>query len=183
MVLSPILKKMLIGRAFTNEKGRIKLYGQMDWMMFPARALAMNFQSIAEKNGKEYLKRLGKEAGTDANEEILRCTGSKPRGGWTTQKVIIALLDFIGFGQTKFIKTDRDKEGRHHFILHVTNNPVIEQGVRMYGKKSMVCEWFMGVYAAHGELGLGLKNVNLHENNCMKNGFPHCEWESKWWPK
>jgi hypothetical protein len=52
MVLSPILKKMLIGRAFSNEQGRIKLYGKMDWTMFPARALAMNFQTIAESNGK-----------------------------------------------------------------------------------------------------------------------------------
>lgn len=181
MVLSPILKKMLIGRAFTNEHGRIKLYGKMDWMMFPARALAKNLQSIAEKNGKEYLRQLGKEAGTDAGHEILKCTGMKPSGGWTTQKVFIALLDFIGFGQTKFTKTDWDsKSGHHHFIMQLNNNPVIEVGVKLFGKKSMVCEWFKGVYEAHGELGLGLKNCKIKENHCMKDGYPQCEWESKW---
>lgn len=180
MVLSPILKKMLIGRAFSNEHGRIKMYGRMDWLMFPARALAMNFQTIGEKSGKEYLRKLGREAGIDANKEILKSSGMKPSGGWTTQKVLIALLDFIGFGQTKFLKTDQDKKGHHHFIFHVTNNPVIEHSVKMYGKKSMACEWFMGVYEAHGERGLGLKNVTLHENHCMKDGFPHCEWETKW---
>ncbi len=180
MVLSPVLKKMLIGRAFSNESGRIKLYGKMDWTMFPSRALAINFQSIAEKNGSGYLRRLGKEAGKDANHEILRCTGMKPAGGWATQKVFIALLDFIGFGQTKFLKTDLEKDGHHHFKMHLNNNPVIEHAIRIYGKKSMVCEWFMGVYESHAELGLGLKNCRIHENHCMKDGFPQCEWESRW---
>lgn len=180
MVLSPILKKMLIGRAFTNEHGRIKLYGKMDWMMFPARALAINFQSIAEKNGKEYLRKLGREAGHDAALEIIKCTGAKLKGGWTTQKVIIALLDFIGFGQVDFIKADIEKDGHHHIIMHSKNNPVIEHGIKLYGKKSMICEWFMGVYEAHGELELGIKNPKLVENHCVKDGFPDCEWESKW---
>ena len=179
-MLSPILKKMLIGRAFKNEKGRIQLYGKMDWMMFPARALAMNFQSIAEKNGPDYLRKLGREAGHDAGKEIVKAAGITPNPGWATQKVIIALLDFIGFGQLTFTKTDIEKDGHHHMIMHVKNNPVIEHAVKMYGKKCMVCEWFMGVYEAHGELELGVKNANLKENNCIKNGFPHCEWESKW---
>ncbi len=178
-MLSPILKKMLIGRAFSNEDGRIKLYGKMDWMMFPAKALAMNLQSIAEKNGKEYLRQLGREAGKNANEEILKCTGAKPKGGWATQKVFIALLDFIGFGQTVFTKTKQEKD-HHHFIMHLKNNPVIEHSIKLYGKKSMVCEWFMGVYEAHGELGLGLKKLHIVENHCIKDGFPQCEWESKW---
>jgi hypothetical protein len=148
--------------------------------MFPARALAMNFQTIAESNGKEYLRKLGRQAGEDAAAEIIKATGSKPKGGWVTQKVIIALLDFIGFGQLEFTKSDIEKDGKHHMIMHVKNNPVIEHAVRLYGKKSMVCEWFMGVYESHGEAELGLKNANLVENHCIKDGFPQCEWESRW---
>jgi hypothetical protein len=179
-MLSPILKKMLIGRAFSNEKGRITLYGKMDWMMFPARGLAMNFQSIAEKNGPEYLRKLGREAGRDAGIEIIKASGHQLKPGWTTQKIITALLDFIGFGILKFTKTDIGKDGHHHIKMHITHNPVIEHGARLYGKKSMVCEWFMGVYEAHGELELGIKNAKLKENHCLKDGFPQCEWESKW---
>lgn len=180
MVLSPILKKMLIGRAFTNEHGRIRMYGRMDWVMFPARALAMNFQSIAEKNGPEYLRKLGWEAGYDAGIEIMKSTGGKLKGGWISLKITIALLDFIGFGQLEFTKTDLKKDGHHHFIMHVKNNPVIEHGVKLYGKKSMICEWFMGVYAAHAEVELGLKNPKFVETHCIKDGFPQCEWVTKW---
>ena len=180
MTLSTILKKMVIGRAFTNVKGRITLYGKMDWLLYPARALAVNFQTIGEKLGKEYLYKLGYEAGHDAGMEMLECTGAKPRGGWATQRIVIALLDFIGFGKVDFVKAEIKKDGHHHMIIHIYDNPVIENGVKLYGKKSMICDWFMGVYAAHGELELGLKNTKLVENKCIKNGSPYCEWESKW---
>ncbi len=180
MGLSSTLKKMLIGRAFSNEKGRIKLYGKMDWVLIPARALAINFQSIAEDNGKEYLRKLGREAGHDAALEIIKYSGMQIKSGWITQNAVTALLDFIGFGQIEFIKADVKKDGHHHIIIHIKNNPVIEHAVQLFGKKSMVCEWFMGVYEAHGEIEFGIKNAQLVENQCLKNGFPHCEWETKW---
>jgi hypothetical protein len=180
MVLSTILKKMLIGRAFTNEKGRIRLYGRMDWMLYPARAFALNLQSIGEKLGKDYLYKIGYEAGYDAGKEIVKCTGAKLKGGWVTQKIVLALLDFIGFGEVEFIKADIKKDGHHHIIIHTRNNPVIEHGAKLYGKKSMICYWFMGVYGAHGEVELGVKNPKLVENKCIRHGSPYCEWESKW---
>ncbi len=180
MVLSTVLKKMLIGRAFTNEKGRIRLYGRMDWMLYPARAFALNLQNVGEKLGKDYLYKIGYEAGYDAGKEIVKCTGAKLKGGWATQKIVLALLDFIGFGKVEFIKADIKKDGHHHMIIHVRNNPVIEHGAKLYGKKSMICDWFMGVYAAHGEVELGVKNAKLVEVKCIRNGSPYCEWESKW---
>lgn len=180
MVMSEILKKMLIGRAFTNENGRIRMFGKMDWMLYPARAFAVNMQTIGEKFGDEYLYKLGFEAGHDAGEEILAATGTKPRGGWITQKIVISLLDFIGFGKAEFVKADIKPDGHHHVIMHVHQNPVIEQGVKVYGKKSKICNWFMGVYTAHGEVELGVKNARLKENKCIKDGSPYCEWESMW---
>lgn len=180
MVMSTILKKMMIGRAFTNIKGRVRLYGKMDWMLFPSRAFAINLQSIGEKMGKDYVYQLGYEAGKDAGLEILESTGMKPQSGWTAQKIVVALLDFIGFGKVDFVKFDVKKDGHHHAILHVYENPVIEHSIKLYGKNAMACQWFMGVYAAHGEVEMGVKNARLVENKCVKEGSPYCEWESKW---
>jgi len=180
MTLSSRLKKMLIGRAFSNVDGRIRMFGKMDWLLFPARALALNFQSIGEKLGTDYLYKIGYEAGYDAGKEIIAATGAKLKGGWATQKIVTGLLDFIGFGNVGFIKSDFNKKGQHHFIIHVYGNPVIEHSVKLFGKKSMVCYWFRGVYSAHGNLELGLENCNFKENKCIKDGSPYCEWESKW---
>ena len=110
---------------------------------------------------------------------MVKYMGLKLQGGWVTQKAVIAMLDFIGFGKLEFVRANV-KDGHHHIIIHVTDNPVIEHGVRMFGDKSVACKWFMGVYAAHGEMELGLKHAKLKENRCIRLGAPYCEWETKW---
>ncbi len=180
VTIATILKKLLIGRAFTCEDGRIKLFRKMDWTFIPSKSLAVALQNIAETFGEDFLLRLGYEAGHDAGKEMIEYMKLKLKGGWVSQRAVVEILDFIGFGQIEFIKSDIKEDGHHHVILHTRNNPVVEHGIRLYGKKTMICAWFRGVYDAHGELELGVKNANLIENHCIKDGFPHCEWESKW---
>jgi len=151
----------------------------MGWTLFPSRALALNLQMIGEKLGENFVYKLGYEAGKDAAKEMVKYMGLKPKGGWITQKAIIAMLDFIGFGKVDFLKVKISKS-HHHIIVHVRDNPVIEHSVRMFGAKSVACKWFMGVYAAHGEAELGVKHVKLKENKCIRLGAPYCEWETKW---
>ena len=112
---------------------------------------------------------------------MIKCMGLKPKAGWTTQKAIITMLEFVGFGKPEFVKANIKKDGHHHIIFHVKDNPVIEHAKNLFGSKSMVCNWFMGIYAAHGEMSLGLKHVKLKENKCVCKGAQYCEWESKWW--
>ena len=106
--------------------------------------------------------------------------GLKPKAGWVTQKAIITMLEFIGFGRPEFVKAKIEKNGHHHIIFHVKDNPVIEHAKRMFGSKSLICNWFMGIYAAHGEMELGLKHAKVKENKCVCKGALYCEWESKW---
>ena len=84
MTLATILKKLLLGKAFTTERGRIKLFGRMDWTLFPSRALALNLQTIGEKLGEDFVYQLGYEAGMDAAKEMVKYMGLKPKGGWVT---------------------------------------------------------------------------------------------------
>lgn len=180
MGLAWILKKLLFGRAFTTERGRIELFGKMDWTLFPSRALALNLQTIGDKLGEEFVYELGYQAGKDAAQEMLKYMVLKTRGGWATQKAILALLEFIGFGRPEFVRAEIAEDGHHHIIVRVRDNPVIEHGARMFGARSVACKWFMGVYAAHGEMELGVKHVKLKENACIRLGAPCCEWETKW---
>lgn len=179
MALAGILKKLVFGRAFTTERGRIKLFTRMDWTLFPSRALALNLQTVGEKLGEKFLYKLGYQAGKDAAKEMVRYMGLKPKGGWITQKAVISMLEFIGFGKSEFVRA-KILNDHHHIIVHVRDNPVIEHGARMFGAKSIVCKWFMGVYAAHGEMELGVSHVRLKENKCIRLGAPYCEWETKW---
>lgn len=178
VVLAWVFKKLLWANAFSTERGRIRLFRSMDWTLFPSRALALNLQMVGEKLGEGFVYKLGYEAGKDAAKEMVKYMGLKPRGGWVTQKAVISLLDFIGFGTPVFVRA-KIRHGHHHIIVHVSDNPVIEHGARMFGTKSVACKWFMGVYAAHGEAELGVKHVKLKENKCIRLGAPYCEWETK----
>jgi hypothetical protein len=174
-----IFKKLMWGNAFATEQGRIRLFGRMDWTLVPSRALALNLQRIGERLGEEFLYKLGYLAGKDAAEEIVKYMGLKPRAGWITQKAVLSLLEFIGFGKPQFILTKVGKNS-HHIVVHVRDNPVIEAGARMFGARSVACKWFMGVYAAHGEMELGVRHVRLRENKCIRLGNLYCEWETRW---
>lgn len=180
MGLSWILKKLLAGRVFDAEKGRITLFGRMDWIMIPARALAKDIQMIGEKNGEEFLYKLGYEGAKEGAMELIKYMGLKPKGGWVTQKAVLSLLEFLGYGRPKFLVAKVEKDGHHRVVFHVRDNPVVEQAARMYGAKSKVCSWFMGIYAAHGEMELGLRNTRMKENKCICRGARYCEWETKW---
>jgi predicted hydrocarbon binding protein len=180
VVLTGMLKKLLLARLLSTEKGRITLFGRMDWILIPAKALARDIQMIGERCGEDFLYRLGYEGGKEGAEELIKCMGLKPRGGWVTQKAIISLLEFIGYGRPEFFRSRIEKDGHHHVIFHVTDNPVVEHAARMYGPRSKVCSWFMGIYASHGEMELGLRHVKVKENRCICRGSPYCEWETKW---
>jgi hypothetical protein len=70
MVLATILKKLLFVKAFETEKGRIKLFGWMDWIMLPSRALAKDIQMIGERNGREFVYEIGYEGAKEGDKEL-----------------------------------------------------------------------------------------------------------------
>lgn len=180
MALSMMLKKMLIGRLFTTERSRIRLFGKMDWTLYPSRGFADILQNIGLKNGKEYLWKLGYNNGKMNAKEMTKAMGVKPKGGWLTQKAITDLLDFLGYGKLEFVHTKIEKNGNHHIIVHSTENPMIEHAAKIYGSKSLVCHFFMGLFTGHGEMELGVKNPHLKENTCICRGAKYCEWETKY---
>jgi predicted hydrocarbon binding protein len=179
MGLATILKKMLVGRAFSTERGRIKLFGRSDWAMQPAVSLAYMLQEVGKKNGEEFLFELGYESGKLGAQELMKVTGIKLKGDKMAQKMVTELLEFIGEGRMEIVRLKSEKQGHHNVIIHVTDNPATEHAFRMYGHKSLVCAFFRGVYSAHAENEFGLKNVKFKEIRCLCKGSLYCEWQSK----
>jgi predicted hydrocarbon binding protein len=183
MALSTLLKKMLIGRAFATERSRIKMFGHMDWTLYPSKGFASILQSIGDKLGEDFLFKLGYENGVMNGKDMIKAMGVKPKGGWLTQKAIVDLLDFLGYGKLDFVVFKSEKNGYHHIILHHIENPMIEHAARLYGKKSKVCSFFRGLFTGHGEVELGIKNPHLKETKCVCKGARYCEFETKYEPK
>jgi len=179
MTLVNALKKMLIGRAFTTERGRIRLFGYMDWTLVPSWVFAEILQHIGETKGEKYLYDLGKDQGIRVANEMLKHMGILKKSSWATLKAVAEVLEFIGFGKVQFLKTDKTSPDKYNFRLKVIDNPVAEHAKKIFGKKSLVCHWFMGVYAGHGEVELGLNDIKFNETSCICQGSGHCTWVAK----
>jgi predicted hydrocarbon binding protein len=179
MGITSIFKKMLIGRAFTTEKGRIKMFGEMDWTLYPSRGLAHFFQTIGEKLGEDYLYNLSYKNGKFNGKDMVKAMKLKLEGGWITQKAITSLLDFLGYGKIEFIRLKTGPGNHHHFIIHSSENPIVEHAIKMYGKKEMACTYWRGLLAGHGEVELGIKGSNLMEKKCISEGAERCIFESR----
>lgn len=181
MGIAGILRDMMIGRWFTTENGRIKMFSsKMDWTLYPSKALAHFFQTIGEKLGEDYLFMLSYINGRRNGEEMVKSMGLKPMGGWITTKAIINLLEFLGYGKLEFIVSKIGAGGHHHIIIHSSENPIVEHGVRMYGRKQMSCTYWRGLLSGHAEIELGCKNVRAKENKCIAEGSKYCIYEAKW---
>ena len=180
MPLTNFLQKMLMSKAFETEKGRIVTFGRIFWILFPARAMAIMLQKIGEKNGKEHLYNLGYAAGKDFGEEIADVLGFKLKGGRVVESAVLSLTEFAGFGTVKIVRWNIEKNGRHLITLKIENNPVVERSKTLYGKKSMACTFFRGVFSAHAQLETYAKNVKFVEKTCVCKKGLFCEWESKW---
>jgi len=137
------------------------MFGKMDWTLYPSRGFAMILQEIGEKLGPDELYRIGYENGIMNGEEILKASGVKLKGGWISLQIVLALLDFIGYGNVKFVKSELKNDGHHHFIIHVVNNPIVEHAKEMYGEKSLVCYFIAGLFSGHGEIELGVKKMRI----------------------
>jgi predicted hydrocarbon binding protein len=180
MGVSIVLKKLLLGRAFSTEKGRIKLFEKMDWTMVPSRSLAKNFQDIAEKKGGSYLYNLGFESGVASREQIIKHMNLKSKSDRARQIALTEMMEFVGFGRSEFILLKVKRDGRHHIVFKVRNNAIVEHAAKLFREKSMVCNWFAGFYAAHSVTELGIKNPKVRERKCICRGAPHCELETRW---
>lgn len=176
--IADTFKKILLSGAFSVEKGRIKLFGDMDWSLYYSKALASTLQSIGEEKGEEYLYNLGYRATKVGGRELKDKVGIK-KPGWPSQKIIVEMLDFLGYGKVDFVKADINNEGYHSIILHVKHNPTAEAAKDMFGEESMICGFFRGVYSAHGEMELGLQNPKLLESKCITKGDSYCEWKTE----
>lgn len=187
MGLATPLKKMLIGRSFSTEKSRIKLFGEMDWTLEPSAGMAQLIQLSAEEvqkrfkeKGEDFLFKFGYDNGVVITKEIRKNISGKTEK--VTNDIINDLLEFIGIGQLNIITQKVDKDGHHHIALQMMNNPIIEHSRKMYKEKSMVCSFFRGLFSAYIEIQLKAKKAKFVEKNCMckSKGINYCEWESRW---
>ncbi|MBI2449637.1 hypothetical protein HYV49_05060 [Candidatus Pacearchaeota archaeon] len=168
------LKELIVKKAIAIEDNRIKLFHTIDYTLYPGRALAIILQQLGKKGGKKYLFGLGSIMGNDAIDEMEEYLKKVEKFVPDRIKTLQPILEISGFAKFDTIEY-KDKD----IIFKLTKHPVIDFGVKLFGKDSMVCEFYRAVFSAFCRKLLKSKNYELVENKCIRKGDPYCEWSYK----
>lgn len=146
-VLADSLKKLIFGRAFKAENGRVTIMRNFSVSFFECSALAMTVQELFNAVGKERSMDIWINVGEQAVTEGVRSFGVKsPKGHASLFRTNLGFMDFFGWGKFDIKKVEWDIKN-FNIIFEVTNSAILEYGADMYGSKSAAYLFIMGVYA------------------------------------
>ncbi|MBI5148912.1 hypothetical protein HZA33_04505 [Candidatus Pacearchaeota archaeon] len=178
-MMDNIFKKILM-RTLKIKHGLPVLLNKVDFVMFPARAMAKMVQKVGEDLGETYLNRLGYDAGLMVAKEFVESLNWVEKGLALRIKSIFTMFEVMGFGKID-LKLWDTKESR--ILLHLINHPVIIYGIKLFGKRERICSFYMGIFSAHAHYELKVNGCNLIETQCISRGAPYCEWSYNYFKK
>lgn len=83
------------------------------------------------------------------------------------------MFEVMGFGKIN-LKVWDTKNSR--MLLDLTNHPVINHSVKLFGKNEKICSLYMGIFSAHAHYELKVNGCKFKETQCISKGSPFCEW-------
>ena len=170
MGIATILKKLLLGRAFSAEEGRITILGKYNVSLMESQGLATLLQLTHEALGEKKFFNIFVKATTISIDSVCRSLGISP--SLQNLKKFLPFMDIYGWG--KFTVIDRREDrNKLQFIIKLTNSPLTEYARKHFGKRSKVCIIFRSnLYAAFRYITK--KPVKVEEINCYCKGAPAC---------
>lgn len=145
------------------QEGHLKILDNIDITSYGSNAWAWTLQTLGEKKDKKYLFELGYLMGLDAAKESLELI--KKKKVFVTQKLtdITNVIEITGFGLVEITKDKKE------ITVKVKFNHIINIAKKQYGKESLVCFFYGGVYSAFIEVFKNIK-VKLKEKECICKG-------------
>jgi len=173
MVLADVLKKLILGRAFKAEGGRIVILGQYNVSMVESNAMSYLIQKMYEELGKEKTFKIIEECGKIATESALKSFNVKP--SLQLFKNMLSFMDFYGWGKFEVVKLI-EKGDKLITQIKLTNSPLVEYAKQKFGKNSRVCILFLGNFSGALQKLTG-KKPRVKEIACYTKGAPYCLFE------
>jgi predicted hydrocarbon binding protein len=167
------LRTKILYKTIKIERGSPILLNKIPFVMFPARSMAKFLQAIGNDCGEEFLFDLGFKGGIMVAEEFVEKLGWLNRALAKRIYDIFKMFEVMGFGKID-IKAWDAKTSK--MLLHLTNHPVINHAVKLYGDNEIVCNLYRGIFSAHAHHELGIKNCHFIETQCLKKNHKFCEW-------
>ncbi|HDH91371.1 MAG TPA: hypothetical protein ENF38_00290 [Candidatus Aenigmarchaeota archaeon] len=170
MVLAEFLKKLIIGRAFKAEEGRVTLLGKYDVTLFESKSLAFIIQKTFEELGEKKAFDLWLKASEIAIKNAIKAFNLQP-SSFALEK-IAPMMDFYGLGKFS-VESYSEKKGKKIYLLKIENSPLTEYAKQEWGPSSKVCKMIEANLVVALRKAYG-KKPKIKETSCYTKGAPYC---------
>jgi predicted hydrocarbon binding protein len=162
-----LFKDLIAKKIFSVYNNRLRILDSIDITMYGAKAWTSTLQNLAIKKGINFLYESGYLMGEDAAKEFNSII--KVKKVYLSKKLLQLenIIQICGFGIVRFLK-----EKKNYKII-VENNQIIEFANETYGKKSLVCDFYRGVYTAFLNIFEG-KKIKLKHTECITKKNKKC---------
>lgn len=165
-----IFDKLIAKEGLNVDDNHLKLFRDIQFSMYPARAFALILQKLSNDKNPKYLIELGSVMGGRAAKEMYDEVKKLKMFLSKDYQKIGGVILLSGFGNVEV-----DKKGKN-YVVTCKNNPVISQGAKIYKKKSNVCNFYGQVFTEFVKKFEKSKNLNFNHTKCISKGDKYCEW-------
>ncbi|MFW6450330.1 MAG: hypothetical protein ACOCZ6_04710 [Nanoarchaeota archaeon] len=146
---------------------RLRLLDDIDISMYGSKAWAYTLQKIAEEKGRKFLFEKGYSMGKVAAEQIKEKKDKVPENLQTTDNFVM----MAGFGCVNIFDLNNNIE------VKVQKNHIIRFARELYGKESLVCNFYKGIYNAFVDVFIA--KSRLEEISCICQGNLSCSFKGE----
>lgn len=170
MGIAIMLKKLLLGRAFSAEDGRMTILGKYDVTLYESKAWAFTVQKIYEKLGEKETFEIFYKAGQIAFKQAEKAFNIKISEN--LMKSFQPVMEFFGWG--KFIPIEfKHERGNFLVLVKLTNSPIVNYAKILFGKNSKVCIFFKAILSGVFSM-IYKKRIMFEETACTTTGADAC---------
>jgi predicted hydrocarbon binding protein len=174
------INQLLLNHVFNFEKDKVLMLNKVPFVMFPARAMAKFVQKLGDEFDSEELYQMGYDAGLIVGEEFVEKLNWFQMGVAKKMNMIFKMFEIMGFGKIDIKVWDTKN---YRLLYRKTNHPVIDHAIKLFGKNQKICNFYMGIEAAHWHNEMGIKNCKLIETQCISKGSKFCEFSYNYFKK
>lgn len=143
MLIGAQINELILKKLLSTEKNQIKLFNNLSYSMYPARAMSVTLEEVKTRKGSEYLRALGYKtgkAGVDHVRDEMRIYEKMLPDRLKDIKVTLTIL---GFG----IIDDLDLKEKS-VAFSIPSHPVIGPAIERYGSEAGAISFYEGLFAA-----------------------------------
>ncbi|MEM5834327.1 MAG: hypothetical protein QXQ69_00580 [Candidatus Aenigmatarchaeota archaeon] len=170
MGIAVMLKKLLLGRAFSAEEGRVTILGRYNVTLVESCGFAYLHQKIFEELGEKKAFKILMEATEIAIENATKAFGLVPF--FMSIEKLLPLTDFYGLGKFSVIHKE-ENEKKVVLLIKVENSPLTEYAKQKWGKNSKICKIVEANLIVTAKL-IYKKTPKVEEISCYTKGAPYC---------